>query len=357
MIIADGIYEAFEFDAWNDPTFNDRIPSLEENCPQSNDKLSAECGEAMDDYFENLPLERQDTAWISIPDRLTYGRALTNPVADRNRVVQALQLKECRLEDREVVRWDLSERCHSDAFANLSVFLWACSKYGNDTNLTEESDVDDVASFEFSDPEYYKDMLHWHNVRSLRARWITNKCAEIEVSDFRFDPENDRKHFQMLRSTARRLGEKWDQSSEVPETFVLKSLAARLGDLSTAILYSGPSTGKKDDSWRHIGNNLWQWRRSLMNFDASTQKFSNRRSETIKRLKKGISVAVSLQRSGLEFDWNFLVKRVCTLHDPDEATCQTAIRELSQTFEWDQKDELQTLDKFASLSQKLNLYD
>ena len=74
------------------------ILDLVEHCPKPHEEISEECESAMADYFAVVPLEFSETTWISIPNRLTYGRAFENPAGDRKRVLKALNHEECLLE-------------------------------------------------------------------------------------------------------------------------------------------------------------------------------------------------------------------------------------------------------------------
>ncbi|MXW54600.1 MAG: hypothetical protein F4X44_08240 [Gammaproteobacteria bacterium] len=314
----------------------------------------------MDEYFENLPLESSDTTWISLPNRLTYGRVFKNPELDRNRVLQALEETQCRLEDGETVRWDLSQSCKADAFANLSVFLWTCDKHSNSARPADYSvDMSEDADLEFSRPEYYKRILHRTIVRILENHWLRNKCSGYELSEMRFDATRDQKQYELLRSIAERLGEDRFPSDAPTETFVLKSLAARLGDLSTAVIYyETPSQRKADDSWSNHMNSVWPWRNTLREIDETTRNRAILLPDKVRYLlRMGISIAISLQESGLEFDWDHLVRMVCAPQKTEEAICKTAIEERKLTFEWDQKSEMETIEKIETVARELGLYD
>lgn len=314
----------------------------------------------MDAHFTNQPLDHSsNSTWILLTNRLTYGRVFKDPIGDRKRVFEALRERDCRLEEGEVVRWELAESCQASTFANLSVFLWACSKYDFLQNPLEYIvDISDYTNFENSDPQLYKHVLRTRNMLILEARWLREKCAEYKVAEMRIDSLLDQEQYQTLRATAERLGDIWPKYSDVPESFVLKSLAARLGDRSAALLYDGNFVRGKVDSWReHIGK-VWPWKGSLGEFHNYTyEKSLDRLAETTKRLQIGVSLAAALQESGLEFDWESLVKKVCTLKNSEEATCKTAIDELDPTYDWDQESELRTLEEFKRVSRELNLYD
>ncbi len=345
---------------WYTTSIDTNTADLIDNCPQPFENFSEKCESAIDDYFADIPLEYPNTAWIAFPNRLTYGRAFKNPTEDRNRIVQALQERQCRLEDGETVRWDLSESCHADAFANFSVFLWLCSEYGHPTNPSDYVvDMSKHADLEYSRPEQYNRILHNRIVQILEKHWFSSQCSKYDLTEMRFDALQDPEQHKLLRSAAKRLGEDW-RPPEVPETFVLKSLAARLGDSSTSMLYFGSST--RDDSWSKNMDKAWPWRHTIYLLGGGTfEEAIYGPFDRGKRLQMGISVAVSLQESELEFDWNHLVRLVCaqknTAKNPGRAACQTAIEDLELSLEWDEKSELEALKKFESVARELGLYD
>ncbi|MCY3883386.1 MAG: hypothetical protein OXG24_00555 [Gammaproteobacteria bacterium] len=347
--------------AWFPPVGEDEVrETFLKNCPLPLENLSKECEEAMDEHFANHPLDRtSDSTWILLPNRLTYGRAFKDPTGDRNRVFEALRERDCRLEEGEVVQWELAESCQASTFANLSVFLWACSKYDFLQNLPEYLvDISDYTDFENSDPQLYRHVLRTRNMLILEALWLRKKCAKHKVAEMQIDSLLDQEQYQILRSTAERLGDIWPEYSDVPESFVLKSLAARLGDSSAALLYDGTFARGRVDSWREYMGKVWPWKDSLGEFHDYTNPNSlDRLEKTSKRLQVGVSIAAALLESGLEFDWKFLVRRVCTLKNSEEANCKTAIEELDPTYDWEQESELQVLEEFKRVSRELNLYD
>ena len=314
----------------------------------------------MDKRFSDWPLEFPDTTWISLPNQLTLGRALRDPIGDRARVVEALQQEACLLESGEGVRWELKDSCHSDAFANLSVFLWACN-VPKDLDSIYKRVVDNTAKAlqEPTDSQRWKLNTQSSIIQLLRARWLNDKCDNYQVAELRFDEHRDKEQHELLKATASRLGEIWGRSPYVPETFVLKALAARLGDVSAAMQYHGPSNYLvKEDAWEKHINKVWPWRKAVRAIRGEgIYFFVDGPPSTARRLQLGVSIAMSLQSSKLEFDWNFLVGEVCKREKPDDLTCQEAISELKGSLHWDRKDELQALDKFETVSMELGLFD
>ena len=331
--------------------------NLMELCSEPHKEISDQCQIAVDSFFAKVPLEFSDTTWISIPNRLTYGRAFEDPVGDRKRVFEVLDREECRLENGEKIRWDLKKSCHADAFANFSVFLWACN---------QQRDLEKLAAslVDLSDTEQPTENLQRQErrlkiqtVRFLETRWLNERCTKHDWSDLRIDTRPDSAEYKSLRTIAKHLGETWAQSTSVPETFILKALAARFGDESAALLYNPWSRHTEAVSWdKHI-HKVWSWSSNQLFGPSTLQQVFHEEPGTEERVQMGISMAVSLQKSGLDFEWNTLVRKVCTLKQPDEATCQSAIDELKRTLAWDNHDELQALDKIESISMELGLYD
>ena len=347
-------------DPWHESDFTEQNLDLIAACPQPHENDSEECLRAMGVRIRDWPLEFPDTTWISLPNRLTLGRALRDPYGDRARVVEALQQEECLLESGETVRWDLKDSCHSDAFANLSVFLWACNEPRDLQELYEDVvENREKAHQESTNSQRWKSNLQSSIIRLLRARWLNDKCDNYQVSELRFDESRDKEQHKLLKATASRLGEIWDRPPHVPETFVLKALAARLGDESAAMQYHCLSMNRANaDSWEKHINKVWPWRKTLREIEGDGIYFIvDGAPKTAKRLRLGVSIAVSLQSSKLDFDWNFLVGEVCKREKPDDSTCQEAIAELKGSLDWDRKDELQALDKFETVSMELGLFD
>ncbi len=338
----------------------DRVDDLVELCAQPHEELTEDCQNAMDAYFEVVPLEHWDTTWISIANRLTYGRAFEDPVGDRKRVFEALANEECRLESGQTVRWDLKQSCHADAFANLSVVLWACDKRRNlqelADNLAESSDELQFAR----DRRHAERLVQSRTVYILEAHWFNKKCAEHKLSDLQIDADRDSAQHELLQATATRLGEDWVGYSNIPESYVLKSLAARLGDESSALRYYPSRTQAEGKSWHKHISKEWPWtHNSLFGRSSLASLFveTDGPAGTEKRMQLGISLAVSLHKSEFEFDWVKLVRKICTLEKPEEETCQTVIEEMKRSFDSDSNRELQVLEDIEKVSMELGLYD
>ncbi|MXW54579.1 MAG: hypothetical protein F4Z66_11540 [Gammaproteobacteria bacterium] len=61
-----------------------------------------------------------------------------------------------------------------------------------------------------------------------------------------------------------------------------------------------------------------------------------------------IDLALSLGDIGAEFDWDYLVERVCHQFSSDQTSCQTAIDEIRKSTDWTEKRRLQALDVFET---------
>ena len=344
----------------------DRIEGLVALCPRPHEEITEECQTALDAYFEAVPLEHSWTTWISIPNRLTYGRAFRDPVGDRKRVFEALKNEECELETGQTVRWDLKESCHADAFANLSVHLWACDKRRDLQTLADDlerelAELNDGSQFA-ADRQRQEKRVRFRIVRFLEARWFSKKCLRHQLSDLRIDADRDSVQHEFLQATATQLRETWVRYSNVPESVVLKALAARLGDESSALLYNPSMSHAAGKSWHGHMFKVWPWTSNQLIGPSTLEEFFDVMRDgppgTGKRMQMGISLATSLKRSGFEFDWNTIVRAVCTLEKPvEEETCQAVIEGLKRSLDWDSDPELQALEEIEKVSMELGLYD
>lgn len=70
-----------------------------------------------------------------------------------------------------------------------------------------------------------------------------------------------------------------------------------------------------------------------------------------------IDLALSLDDLGAEFDWNYLVERVCHKFSSDQTSCQTVIDEIRMSTDWTEKRRHQALDEFETRALELGLYD
>ena len=344
------------------------ILDLVEHCPKPHEEISEECKSAMADYFSDVPLEFSDTTWISIPNRLTYGRAFENPAGDRKRVLKALNQEECLLKGDPTVRWDLKDSCHADAFANLSVLLWACDERP-DIQDREEALVNLIDNAQLAeDPQRHEERVQYGIVRFLEARWFGDKCAEYKPSVLRFSAHREPTAYETLRAAASRSGEPWVSSSNAPETFVLKAIAARLGDEVSALYYFPSLSKASGRSWDEHVRKVWPWKSDLPFGPSTLEDFfgtleifegpQDAAQDAEERMLNGLSVAVSLQETGFDFDWNILVRGFCKHAETEgPTTCQAVIARLKRKLDVDQKDELQALEQFESVAKELGLFD
>ena len=93
-------------------------------CPDPQADLSMECRLTLDGLFLDRPLGTY-SEFVAFPNPLTYRQIFTDPTSDRELVLEALQHKDCRLQEGDLC-FDLKESCHGEAFAKFASFVDAC---------------------------------------------------------------------------------------------------------------------------------------------------------------------------------------------------------------------------------------
>ncbi len=345
------------------------IFDLLDACPKFFGELSEECMKALDFYFPEKPLVHPALDWVEFPDALTYDTIFSNPAGDRERVFAALENPECRFEDGKI-RVDLKETCDAEAFARFSKFLEIC-EFGGDPGDFRE------IQFKFLE-EHFHQLRHeanepkfvsqeddtamnltrterlrreWH----LEMEWRTERCTEpmdqvLAVRNvlqtemlkeiglrFNIDPNSDTVMGTM-------------QSTRYIGSFrVLRSIAHRLGADETVSSTYRPSLDTRDLHW---DNHISETRPWLDSWERMLGKPSR-----LGGVQVAIDLALSLDDLGAEFDWNYLVERVCHKFSSDQTSCQTAIAEIRMSTDWSEKRRHQALDEFETRALELGLYD
>ena len=84
-----------------------------------------------------------------------------------------------------------------------------------------------------------------------------------------------------------------------------------------------------------------------------TLRVLDRRQNT----RLGIDLVLGLQNVGADFNWNYLVYKICSPNAKDSSTCQEVFDEIKQSTEWPEVGKLQVLDEFETRAIELGLYD
>lgn len=348
---------------------------LLEACSELARELSEECLKALDAYFSQKPLVHTALSWVKFPNALTYATIFSDPSGDRARVFAALQNPECRFEDGESIRVDLKETCDAEAFARFSKFLEIC-EFGGDLGdsreiqfmiledyfqelKVEEPNVEEIVSGYVSQKFTIEiDLTRTERLgreKSLETWWREERCTEHlgQVLAAR-----NTRQTELLKEIG--LGFNIDPISDTvmgvsPDTGyigsfrVLRAIAHRLGADETVSSTYRPYLGTSDIEW---DNHVSETRPWLDPWEKMLGKPSR-----VAGVQVAIDLALSLEDIGAEFDWDYLVERVCGKYSSDKTSCQTSLDRVSQTTEWTEKRKLQALDEFETRAIELGLYD
>ncbi|MYD45198.1 MAG: hypothetical protein F4W92_02445 [Gammaproteobacteria bacterium] len=335
--------------------------SLVSACPDPSAELTEECMATLDALFTDKKIGHLDYLWITFKNQLTYGQVYFDPVGDRQRVSEALFNPECSFGDKDEPRWDLYEECHADAFARLFHFTRKCnnpSGYADRIDrwflyLWEEQESGELRNqFDLrflaieNAPSTEQDRLTlqlWEEV--LEIRWVVERCEQFNVKEILIDPARDIEIFNKLRAanTKAFVNDRHGQRMEVGES--LQVFAARFGEAWAVITYDGTS------SWHTFRAEQYPWiytNRELFRRDATRAS----------KLLAGVQIAIELEESRIEFDWDYLVSHICTNQlETDSTNCQTAINSLRANLDPVESDKLLVLGQIEEMSIELGVYD
>ena len=303
--------------------------------------LTEDCIAALEDHVLSInPYKSHPWNWstlsngyefhlIVLEDPLTYDRIFNDPIGDLNKVIDALSRPECRLETSrdttnsifytrnsvesrpQIDRDDeqLKDSCYAEAFTNYASFFNAC--YQQRAGYVLHIHRDDFTRYR-SQPELVDHI--WQTY--LEARWVEEKCetfdailelnAQIYPEQFqllvdsyeqRLSPEA-RRGEEQIRNMKPELGRVLDEDAIYSS---LLSLGARLGDEVASLTSKGQNAtrysgifGKvlKTTSWRELSR--------------------QDKEPSAERLWHTLNVVVALERDDIKFDWNWLVRHVCS---------------------------------------------
>ena len=332
-------------------------------CSENTEKLSEECMNVLDAYLLQKPLSEELLSWIEFPNALTYASIFRDPVGDLERVFAVLERPECRLEEGEGFRLDLTESCDAAAIARFSQFLKVC-RFGGDPTTLDQFFF--AHRFLFVDPnrsmlqdnrqaESPKELeMKYLSSSGLESRWKSERCKVLNDSSLLLNPSRDARQVARLQE----LSQRWhiratvhldDYTWNLIHLRVLESLANRLGAEEAFSSTSTPFSPNVNNEWdQHIRSTrpwLEPWKQLM--------RFPNRRQSTL----LGIDLVLGLQDVGAKFDWDHLVDLMCSRNAEDTSTCQEVIDEIKKSTEWSEVRKLQALDEFETRAIQLGLYD
>ena len=348
----------------------ERKGDLLQACPDPQADLSKECRMTLDGLFLDKPLGVYSD-FVAFPNPLTYRRVFADPTNDRALVLEALQRKECRLQEGDL-RFDLKESCHGEAFAKFAFFVDACDfnedqgyefewfeqRPINDGKSRFELEMDHIEQFREIEPDGYFKMRNavWTDV--LESRWLQDICLQYDMSELRIRPES--KEFSQLELIS--LGLVHVQALETATT--LSMMAARFGvgwSFGVEVLVGPVELGSKDSYSKY----LYEHHPWLPKLNEALVPFYGRDQ----RLRASIEVIKSLQDIGWQLNLDKLVIGVCEnetysrvyehndLKLPSASSCQEALEQLNAEIPQSNFRELKILEEFERLALKHGVYD
>lgn len=316
------------------PNWPDQI-SYWEVITELSDLISKECELAFDRYLDSNGLG-QDGVFqlLSTEKPMSYHRVFANPSRDRGLVLDALSKEECRLDSTDLVRLDLKDTCHAQAFANHMQFLRLCHAEYNPAHRL----MDDMETVDFLHQLKIdtKEMTHDIWIKYLENKWVNTECNKYRDNKQLFTLVKNRhsQAHEWLHSIATRLGEDqhWDDLKVSPVLNTLRAISARLGDEWAMITYTPAEINK-------------QW-----------YKFIQHEQIGLTQFKDGIELVVLLQDLNIEINWKRLVQHLCTRKD-DGLDCQQMLEQLNKEVTAYDTQRLNILDNIERVALELNIYN
>ena len=319
---------------------------------------SEECRTALDNHVNAInpylwgeSPQDGSFAFFELENPLTLERIFTDPLGDFNRVKDALDRPECLLRQESGSNWELQESCHADAFTNYALLNRFCFHEGvRDRTRTYYTD-------DHLTPE--QDRFMWK--QALEGFWVRKKCAEISP-DLKLTRKLHSDLIELLVSME-------DPKNRKGTITMLIELAARLGD-EAAGLTQGYSTNR-GTIYLELGANFGRFRAVLSS--RSWKDLQLKKEPSRERLLNTFQFLVDLSRTQTKFDWNWLVKHLCTppyfeypsiyhiatigtVKSTDPLSCRAVINEL-YTEELVSGPVLEMVDQFERTALELDLYD
>lgn len=326
-------------------------------------EISKECIVEMGKHLQKHPRLLGNnwlTQLILLENRMTYDRIFEDPDGDRARVIDSLSRSECQFQEGELVRWDLKDSCHADAFANYANYLSTChprSYLSTWLEHNEEWKESLEHSPDSSDP--------WNNTEvrkivfqlNVESHWVRDHCKSSRTENHILHDENeDLELFQLLNVVASNIGERPVGGSgrylRGDAIKVLVAIAAKLGDEWASLEYRG-NIHLHPNPWHDKIEKLQPWRRQQY------LQYWNK-PPTVQRVRDAINLVHTLEDANRRVNWENFVANLCYYHTSDQRKhkCQQSIESLRQK-ELDPLDNervIKTLSHIEQTARKLGIY-
>ena len=339
-------------------------------CPDPLSDLSSDCWTKLDQLFWDKPMGAH-SEFLLLPTSLTYRRIYADPANDRDRVFQALQREECRLENSDI-HFDYREKCNAESFANFGSFLAACELIEDRDYLYEwfephslhngksrfQLELDYIEQYRILDPDGFTQARREIWLDALESRWRKEKCLEFDMSRPRVIPISEKS--KQLGLISFRWG--GEQSLDPATTLIL--IAAKMGEgwSLPRFVFENHVLGSSRQAYERYTVEHDPWFRKLSEALIPVQVRS-------KRMQAAIESVVALQDMGGEIDLEKLVIGVCESESivriyehgderrPPASSCREAIEKLSASIPQSSYRELKLLDEFERISLEFGVYD
>ena len=317
-------------------------------------ELSETCLDALEDVVLSInPYEKHnhsrfgkghEFSLIVLDNPMTYERVFADPSGDLSRITDALAKPECRLEE-ESDRQNLRDSCNADAFINYATIYKICYK-SNDTTQSGHFLYQYQSQLQYEQPVMPINEM-WKGY--LERRWVDEQCLKFGP-ELELTIENHPTLFKQVvsysvlnHSTA--FNERDQLRIDDPER------ASRLdtSDFYSSLLILGAEFGDE------AAGLTWEGRRrgifsSILNNEPWTKmRLGHEPGE--ERVRQALELVVTLAKREVNFDWEWLVRHVCTTHLQDDTanleqhSCRSLINNVASELALDFGQEAHAIDE------------
>ena len=327
-------------------------------------KISEECLSTFGEYMNREPRVlglNNIMQLVMFDEPMTHERIFRDPNGDRARVLEALSRPECQFADGELIRWDLKETCHADAFANYVNFLRVCQYQGYLGRWIHIQEMDRELFANSSEQSPWYDLGEEDRVSLLKKHleysWMFDQCESSGLPNLEFEPDAaDKELYRQLELVGQRINEPERPSysdKKLAELYLI-GIAARLGDDWAIHEYKGSKLFQLD-TWDRYVQAHHSWR-------AETEHLEEFQSKplSVQQVIDAVDLVLALEDDKVSFDWKYLVDVLCT-YSPEETgtstSCQVVIEQLDQTLDpVIHHRYFSVLAKFRSVALELDVY-
>lgn len=334
-------------------------------CPDPSTEPTDTCWQYLERHFSVILTGRKLWHWIGHQDQVTFQSIFTDPLGDRQKVIDVLNDPGCMLADASDFRWNLSEQCNATALVNFRQLQrwcadpWYYATLIDDWFKTEKIERLNLQLLSKFDSQHkaikhmslkgsYRRMQGLYDLWSdaLESRWIAKQCENIELYKTIREFESESYHNARLQEIGLRLGIEPDiYSGEIAMGYVLTAMAAHFGNINAIVSYGD------SPEWLAYRDERHPWINSNLELFETT---SNR----MEIMRKGIQTAMELEHSNIDYDLTPVVLHICTYQtseDPD-SICQNTVDTLRKALRRSEWNKHQILDRIERIALDAGIY-